>query len=351
MVFKMITKDVASVSMHKLHGFLMSPFSMKLRAYMRYRRIPFQWCNNLGADEIARTKVKTYMVPVIEYPDGTFENDSTPIIDKFEAKLSERRTDPENEADAFLAYLIEDFADEWLLWPFFMHRWRLEADQKHNSQWILYEGMKGDISNDGFKTMSEFWASRQIDLVKKICGSPDYDDMIDDSLQTFLGIMEKAVTNGLFFFGSRPSRAEIAIYGILSQEIQDLTASAFMRNKYNFTMRWVSIIDDLSGVEGEWQPLSTDQEKLMSSPVAEILKLSAKYHLPLLLANEEALANGEETFSFDIDGTDFKRISHDRHSICLPELRRRYAALSDESKAALKTVLGESGCLEYLESN
>lgn len=336
---------------HKLYGMLMSPFSMKMRAYMRYRRIPFQWINDLRSDEVARKKVETYMIPVIEYPEGTFENDSTPIIDKFEKNIPERRTDPENEADAFLAYLIENFADEWLLWPFFMHRWRLETDQKHNSQWILYEGMKGEVKNDDFETMSEFWANRQIDLVAKICGSPGNDDILDDSLQTFLGIMEKAVTKGLFFFGSRPSRAEIAIYGILSQEIQDFTASAFMREKYNFTTRWVSIIDDLSGVEGEWEPLSTDEEKLVSSPVAKMLKLSAKYHLPLLQANEKALANDETTFSFDIDGTDFKRISHDRHSICLPELRKRYAALSSESKAALETVLKETGCMEYFEFN
>ncbi len=230
-----------------------------------------------------------------------------------------------------------------------MHRWRLEVDQKHNSQWILYEAMKGAINNDGFETMSELWANRQIDLTKKQCGSPDYDDMLDDSLHMFLDIMEQAVTKGLFFFGSRPSRAEIGIYGILSQEIQDLTASAFMSDKYNFTMRWVSIIDDLRGVEGEWEPLSTDQEKLMSSPVAEILKLSGKYHLPLLQANEKALANGEETFSFDIDGTDFKRVSHDRHSNCLPELQKRLAKLSSESKVALKPVLEESGCLGILD--
>lgn len=347
----MANTNITPDTVHKLHGMLMSPFSMKLRAYLRYRRIPFQWCNNLGADEVARTKVKTYMIPVIEYPDGTFENDSTPIIDKFEASISQRRTEPENEADAFLAYFIEDFADEWLLWPFFMHRWRLEVDQKHNSQWILYEGLQGNILNDNFKAMTEFWAARQIDNVKLICGSPDYDDMLDDSLQDFLDIMERTVTKGLFFFGSRPSRAEIGIYGILSQEIQDLSASAFMRERYSFTTRWVSIIDDLSGVEGEWESLSTDADKLMSSPVAEILKLSGKYHLPMLVANAAALEKGEETLSFDIDGTTFTRTAHDRHSFCLPALRKRYAELSGESKAALKSVLAESGCLEYLVAN
>ena len=288
------------------------------------------------------------MIPVIQYPDSTFENDSTPIIDKLEQTYSERRTEPENEADAFLAYLIEDFADEWLLWPFFMHRWRLDEDKKHNCQWIIYEGLRGNIAHDGFEQMTELWAERQTSLVSKLCGSPDNDAVLDDSLQTFLGIMEKAITQGLFFFGSRPSRAEIAIYGILSQEIQDLTASVFMREKYTFTTRWVSIIDDLSGVEGEWQPLSTDPEKLMASPVADIMKLSGKYHLPLLKANETALANGEKTFSFDIDGTAFKRISHDRHSFCLPALRQRFAQLSDKSKASLNTLLESTGCLKYL---
>ena len=244
-----ITQSIPDTT-HKLHGMLMSPFSMKLRAYLRYRRIPFQWCNNARAHEIAMTKVSTYMVPVIEYPDGTFENDSTPIIDKFEENITARRTDPENEADAFLAYLIEDFADEWLLWPFFMHRWRLEADQKHNSQWILYEALQGNVHDDDFATQSEFWANRQIQGKKLLCGSPDYDELLDNSLQAFLSIMEKAVSRRLFFFGSRPSRAEIAIYGILSQEIQDLSASSFMYEKYRFTTRWVSIIDDMSGVEG-----------------------------------------------------------------------------------------------------
>ena len=129
-----------------------------------------------------------------------------------------------------------------------------------------------------------------------------------------------------------------------------------MRENYTFTTRWVSIIDDLSGIDGEWEALSTNPEKLMASPVAEILKMSGKYHLPLLHANAEALDKGEQYFSFDINGTAFKREAHERHSpcllacflACLPALQKRYADLSSESKAALQTVLEESACLNFL---
>jgi len=36
---------------YTLHGFTMSPFSMKMRSYMRYRRIPFIWSTGERANE------------------------------------------------------------------------------------------------------------------------------------------------------------------------------------------------------------------------------------------------------------------------------------------------------------
>ncbi len=336
--------------MHKLHGMLMSPFSMKLRAYLRYRRIPFQWCNSIKANEIAQTKVETYMVPVIEYPDGSFENDSTPIINKLEQSIPTRRTEPENEADAFLAFLIEDFADEWLLWPFFLLRWHTQADQTFNSEWINYEALHGQGTGDQFTQMSAFWAERQTKLVKLTCGSPENDTVLTDSLTDLLAIMEDAVKDELFFFGSRPSRAEIAIFGILSQLVQDFTSSSLMRDTAPFTMRWVGMIDDLSGIDGDWEPLSSDTDKLMSSSVRKILDQSAKYHLPLLLANDRALEKGDKRMAFYIDGHCFERAAAPRHIGCLPALKQRYAALSDASRTALDPVLSETGCLEFLKS-
>jgi hypothetical protein len=74
---------------------------------------PHLWVH--GADSRdALSKVKAPVIPVMEYPDGTFHNDSTPLIYDLEARHTERSVIPPDPAHAFIAHLIEDFADEWV---------------------------------------------------------------------------------------------------------------------------------------------------------------------------------------------------------------------------------------------
>lgn len=285
------------------------------------------------------------MVPVLEGPDGRFKNDSTLLIDELEDMYSERRTTPENEADAFLAALIEDFMDEWLLWPMFAYRWRTDEDRLHNSKWIVYENFGGSASNPAFQQMSQFWADRQVTGMDLLCGSFE---ILDDSLHRFLTITEHLFTNGMFIFGSRPSRADIAIYGILSQMIIDPAPAALMREKFNMTYRWVTLMEDLSGIEGEWEPVSTDTDRVQNARILDLLELSGTYHLPLLAANAKALEDGEKRFSFDVEGQPYTRKAHSRHAGCLEALRKRYSNLSGDPASALHSALEASGCLGYL---
>ena len=193
--------------------------------------------------------------------------------------------------------------------------------------------------------MSQFWADRQVKGMELLCGSFE---ILDESLHRFLTITEQFFSDGLFLFGSRPSRADIAIYGILSQLIIDPTPAALLRKKFNRTYRWVTLMEDLSGIEGEWEPVSTDADRFQAARILDILKLSGTYHLPLLDANAKALEQGEKTFTFDVEGQPYSRNAHDRHAGCLEALRQRYAELSDESKTLLDSTLKESGCFSYL---
>lgn len=338
-----------STKSYKLYGATMSPFSMKMRSYMRYRRIPFQWVADSRANEVAMTKVETYMVPVLENPKGEFRNDSTFLIDELETLVLERRSDPEDEADAFLSCLIEDYVDEWLVLPMFMQRWRHEADRLVNSKWILYEFLAGQTSAPEFENLAQGWSDRQVQLVADICGSEEMYGILDASLDALLSITERAFTSGMFLFGSRPSRADFALYGILSQLTLDASASPYLRENYNFSYRWATVMEDLSGTEGQWEALSTDAEKVRLSPIPDLLKMCAKYHLPLLRANTAAMDAGETMLSFEIDGATFTRGVMKRYLHCLPQLRKRYHGLSDEARARLAPLLDETGCLEAFQ--
>ena len=102
---------VKSVAVYTINGALGSPYSLKIRALMRYRRIPHIWQHGTATQGLAAAKVKAPVIPVVEYPDGSFHNDSTPLIYDLEARHQGRSVVPPDPARAFLAHLLEDFTD------------------------------------------------------------------------------------------------------------------------------------------------------------------------------------------------------------------------------------------------
>lgn len=57
-----------------------SSYSLKIRALLRYRRIPHIWQHGTATLGLAAAKVKAPVIPVVEYPDGSFHDGSTPLI-------------------------------------------------------------------------------------------------------------------------------------------------------------------------------------------------------------------------------------------------------------------------------
>jgi hypothetical protein len=62
---------------YKLIGSTASPYALKLRALMRYRRIAFDWVIMTKALRKQTEHLRPNLIPVLQYPDGTFRGETT----------------------------------------------------------------------------------------------------------------------------------------------------------------------------------------------------------------------------------------------------------------------------------
>ena len=314
-----------------LYGALGSPYSQKIRALLRYRRLPYQWVDEGARRQAALAAVKAPVIPVLEYPDGTFANDSTPLVYDLEARHGERGVVPPDPAQAFIAHLLEDFADEWLTKAMFGYRWLEEVDQVQMSRWLAFDSAKGGGLAQG-QQFAEMFRARQVGRMALVGCTRENFPLIEASTRAVLAALEAHVVDRICLFGTRPSLAEFSLFGQLSQLGTDPTPQAMMRADYPYTYRWLAHIDDMSGQEGEWEPG-------FASVVAELVRIAAAVYAPFLAANAAAAEAGEPTFAMTALGLPYAQGTFKYQVKCLRELRHRYAALDPAARAACDTVL------------
>ncbi len=330
--------------MYTINGALGSPYSMKMRALMRYRRIPHLWVH--GADSRdALSKVKAPVIPVMEYPDGTFHNDSTPLIYDLEARHSERSVIPPDPAHAFIAHLIEDFADEWVTKAMFGYRWLEEVDQIQMSRWLAFDAMKGGglATSQGY---AEQFRARQVGRMAIVGCAAENFPLIEASTRSILGALEAHVVDQHCLFGSRPSMAEFGMYGQLSQLGVDPTAQAMMRKDFPYSFRWLLHIDDMSGITGGWDKADAPFAPIITAWLQQV----GEIYMPFLLANVAAIEAGEDSFHITAMGLPYSQGVFKYQVKCLADLRARYAALDAKARTRIDPLLAQTGCLEALRN-
>lgn len=330
--------------MYKLNGALGSPYSLKMRALLRYRRIAHLWVHGADARE-ALAQVKVPVIPVLEYPDGSFRNDSTALIYDLEARHAERSVIPPDPARAFIAHLLEDFADEWVTKAMFGYRWLSEVDQLQMSRWLAFDALKGG-GLEASQSFAEQFRARQVGRMAMVGCTAENFDLITASTRALFDALEVHVTERHFLFGSRPSSAEFSLYGQLSQLGVDPTPQAMLRRDYPYSYRWLLHIDDMSGLEGSWD----DPEAPWPPIIAALLTQVGAIYLPFLQANAAAIAAGEPTLHICAMGRPYTQGVFGYQVKCLNDLRARYAALGSDARTRLDPLLQETGCLAGLQA-
>jgi glutathione S-transferase len=330
---------------YTVYGALGSPYSIKIRAIFRYRRIPFIWRQLEAGDEGIFKHVKAPVIPVVRYPDGSWKNDSTPILFDLEKHHGERSIVPDDPGLAFIAYLLEDFADEWGTKAMFHYRWYRERDQQQMSEWLLFDRLRGAGREEILRAAKTF-RDRQVSRMALVGCTPENAPIIEESARQILELFESDVTESRYLFGSRPSLADFGWLGQLSQLATDPTPQEMMRANFPFTYRWLANLDDASGIEGN--RLSPSEP--LPAAVSGLLRLCGEIYFPFLEANARALEREEPEFSVTLSGRTYSQGTFKYQAKCLQQLRSAYAALDENTRRRLDPVLLKSGCLNALKT-
>ena len=109
---------------YRIFGSEMSPYSLKVRSYFRYKNIPHEWLLRGANAEEYQKYARLPIVPTLATPDGEGLQDSTPIIERLEAQVPAPAIHPDDPTLKFLSQLIEEFGDEWGNKWMFHYRWK-----------------------------------------------------------------------------------------------------------------------------------------------------------------------------------------------------------------------------------
>ena len=115
---------------YRIFGAEMSPYSVKVRSYFRYKAIPHQWIlRNADSQAEYEKHARMPIIPLVVMPEGKGIQDSTPIIDAIEKLYPEPPINPADIVASFISALIEEFGDEWGNKWMFHYRWARDVDQ------------------------------------------------------------------------------------------------------------------------------------------------------------------------------------------------------------------------------
>jgi len=327
-----------------IHGGLGSPYSMKMRAILRYRRLPHIWKQVDMADRSLFARVRAPVIPIIEFPDGSWHNDSTPMIFTLEKRHRERSVVPDDPGQAFIAYLLEDMADEWGTKAMFHYRWFRERDQKQMSEWLSFDRLRGH-GRQAILQSAEVFRTRQVGRMALVGCTPENAPIIEESAKRIMTLLDSHVTEEAYLFGSRPSLADFGWMGQLSQLAVDPTPDDLMREIAPFAFRWLMNLDDASGVEGEWR----DPKAPLSPALEGLLKMAGEIYFPFLIANAKAIEKGETSFSVELLGRTYSQGAFRYQQRCLWDLRQAFAKLDAAARASIAAMLENAGCIAPLE--
>jgi glutathione S-transferase len=319
-----------------VHGLTVSYFTRKVTGYLDYKRILWRLQPSVGVNLEARAAGWNGGIPVVTTPEGEMIWDSTAVILHLETRYPEPAVIPPDPVLGFLAYLLDDFSDEW----FYRHavgtRWLFEENKTSGSWDIAREGsleVPGDIE------ATRKWVTEAMTACLPRLGTTpeNIGAWINHSLLPWQRALAAHVQAHGYLLGGRPSLADFAFFGgNVGHFINDPVCRRLTEEAGQAVVTYThALMTPQAGAFGEWFEVDDFPGTLIA-----LLAEAGRHYLPWVA---EATTAGSATVTFD-DGVDANITTTN----FLTEARGIMLARYLESRSStLDDVLERAGILQY----
>jgi glutathione S-transferase len=327
---------------YKVFGAELSPYSVKIRSYFRYKKIPHKWVvRNPASEDEYKKYAKIPIIPLVVTPEEESLQDSTPIIEAIENRVAAPTIHPNDAVCKFLSTLIEEFGDEWGNKWFFHLRWARDEDC------LSAGGRVAALNAPGVDEATRITIRDQIIAHMKgrvfFVGSNEKTaPLIEQSFSDGIQLLENHFSNRAYLFGGKPCLADFGLWGQLYCAWTDPTGGALIESSAPNLLDWIHRMlwpTDEAELE-EWESLAPTLMPFIKGQIGDLFA-------PWTVANTAAMMAGEEEFSVQLKGQTYTQKPQKYHVKSLQVLREKYAEVSGNTKLA--AVLQEAGSLAAVQ--
>ncbi|HJO22960.1 MAG: glutathione S-transferase family protein [Myxococcota bacterium] len=326
---------------HRILGAEVSPYSVKVRSYFRYKKIPHEWVpRDANAMPEFQKHAKLPLIPLVITPEQQAIQDSTPIVERMEAMHPEPSIHPKDPTLAFLSALIEEFGDEWGNKWMFHYRWAREVDQ-HSAGRRIAALMAPDGSDEERAAVANGIVARMVGRTWFVGSNEQTAPQIEASWKEGLAQLNAHLAGRSYLFGERPAFGDFGLWGQVYNAWTDPTCGAMLEQGAPHALAWVErmLAPEALGEFETWNTLEATLTPFLERQVGTLF-------LPWSDANARAIAEGLEEFSVELDGKTWTQKPQKYHARSLAALRAKYAEV--RGNAQLDGILESTGCLRWL---
>jgi glutathione S-transferase len=274
------------VKVNTLYGWDVSPYTSKVETYFNYKNIPFNKKAPSAytlANKIKKSAGKQIM-PVVFDAQGGVQQDSTLIIDHYEALHPEKPVMPSTAKHSLISRLVEFYADDWLPMAALHYRW----NYKENNPFIMGEFGRSALPYfpSFIQTMVAKKAAGLMSGYLPILGITDKTQAaLERNTENLMANLDKHFAQYAFLLGGHPTLADFSLYGPLYAHLHRDPFPVNLVAKYENLLAWINIMGD-ENIKAQGELIADDQ---IPETLLPILKSMGQYHIPLLEASVEGL--------------------------------------------------------------